>query len=114
MIKDDLIFISHILNSIKSIEEFCFNITSNEEFKNNRLVQSATIRELEIIGEASKNIKVSFKEEYPEVPWKKISGLRDKLIHHYFGLDTNMIWEVIKYDIPKLKEDLTKIQENFI
>ena len=65
--------------------------------------QKASIRSIEVIGEAAKNIPDSFKEKYPEIVWKDIIGTRDKLIHHYFGVDLNAVWKVGKEDIPELK-----------
>lgn len=105
MIKDSLIFITHILDSIYAIETFSKGM-SEEKLKKDRLKQSAIIREIEIIGEAAKNLPDSFKEKYPETEWKKIAGMRDKLIHHYFGVDIKIIWEVVKFDLPILKEQI--------
>ncbi|MEM3374145.1 MAG: HepT-like ribonuclease domain-containing protein, partial [Candidatus Woesearchaeota archaeon] len=69
----------------------------------------AVIRCFEIIGEASKNIDNEFKEKYHNLPWKEMSGLRDKLIHAYFGVDINLLWNTIKNNLPKLKSDLINI-----
>ncbi len=111
MKKDPLIFIEHILESIIAIEEFSKNI-SKKELGSNRLIQSATVKEIEIIGEATKNLSLNFREKYPEVPWNKIAGTRDKLSHHYFGIDIGIIWDVIKEDIPVLKKQIQKIRKD--
>lgn len=109
--KDISIFIEHILESIKNIESFTKGI-SDESFLKNREKQNAVVRELEIIGEAVKNIPNTFKNKYPEIPWKDIAGTRDKIIHHYFGVDLNIVLEIIKKDIPELKEEMQKIKED--
>jgi len=73
------------------------------------LIQSAVIRELEIIGEAAKNVSVETKSKHPDIPWKQMSGLRDKLIHDYFGVDLDAVWETVKRDLPVLKEKLVDL-----
>ena len=110
-IKDDFIFIEHILDSIKAIEEFSRGITE-KELNSNRLKQSAIVREIEIIGEAAKNISEEFKNKHKEVSWKEIIGTRDKLIHHYFGVDLSIVWRIIKTFIPDLKISLEKIHKS--
>ena len=110
--KNDLVFIEHILESIKAIKEFSKGITQNE-LENNRLKQSAIVREIEIIGEAVKNISDSFKNNHKEIEWKDIAGTRDKMIHHYFGVDLEIIFGIIKNDIPDLEEKLIKIKKSF-
>ena len=108
--KDSLVFIDHILESIKDIESFTNNVGKNE-FSQNKLLQNAVIRSIEIIGEATKNIPDPFKERYSDVEWRKIAGTRDKITHHYFGLDLDTIWDTLKEDIPVLKKKILKIKE---
>jgi len=108
MNKDHLIFVKHILENIEDIETFSKGI-SKDEFSKNKLKQKAIIRSLEVIGEAVKNIPDLSRGKYPDVEWKAISGLRDKLIHHYFGVDLNAVWNIINKDIPDLKEKIRKI-----
>jgi len=107
--KDDFIFLEHILESIRNIREFSKGL-SKGEFTKSRLKQSAIIRELEIIGEASKNLSENFKKKHKIIEWKIIAGFRDKLIHHYFGIELERIWNVLKKDLPKLKEEIKKIK----
>ncbi len=107
--KDDSLFIRHILESIDAIEEFSKNI-SKEELILNRMKQSAIVREIEIIGEAAKNISEVFKSQHKEIPWKEIVGTRDKMIHHYFGVDMNVVWYIIKIDLPDLRKNLERIK----
>jgi len=109
--KEDLAFIEHILDSINAIKDFSKNM-SKEELSSNRLKQSAIVREIEIIGEAVKNISESLKNKHPEIEWKEIVGTRDKMIHHYFGVDLNIVWDIIKINLPDLKEKILKIKED--
>lgn len=108
--ENSLIFIQHILDNIKNIEGFSKDLTK-EELSKNKLKQYAIVRAIEIIGEAAKNLSVSFKEKYPGISWKEIIGTRDRVIHHYFGVDLDIIWEIIKNDLPNLKKKLKAIPE---
>lgn len=83
-----------------------------EEFMKNEILKRACSRSLEIIGEATKNLSIDFKKKYKEVEWKKISGLRDKIIHYYFGVNWDILWDVIKNRLPKLKEQIDDILTN--
>jgi uncharacterized protein with HEPN domain len=73
----------------------------------------AVSRALEIIGEATKNIPASVKNRYPQIPWKKMAGMRDKVIHEYFGVDLKRVWSTVKKDIPDLKPLFEKILNDF-
>jgi len=106
--KEPLVFINHINDEIDKILESVKGITK-EKFIENSLLRDASVRRIEIIGEAVKNIPVSFRKKHPSIEWQGISGIRDKLIHHYFGVDYNIVWGVIEKDIPKLKEEIDKI-----
>jgi uncharacterized protein with HEPN domain len=106
----DDVYLHHILDSISQIEKFTEGINKNE-FKNNELVQSAVIRQIEIIGEASKKLSDKFKNNYPNIPWTDITGMRDKLIHGYFGVDIDIVWLTIQKDIPKLRDLIKKLIE---
>jgi len=107
--KYDLVFIEHILDSINAIEEFSRGVTKEEIIKN-RLKQSAIIREIEVIGEAAKNVSKSLKSKWKKVEWSNIAGTRDKMIHHYFGVDLNIVWNIVRNDLPRLKEQMRKIK----
>ena len=110
MKRDMRVYLQDIWESILAVEEYTQGLTK-EEFLNNRQVQDAVIRRLEIIGEAVKYISGDFKSKYPEIAWAKIAGLRDVLIHQYFGVNLKRIWEVVKTDLPLLKKDLIVIIE---
>jgi uncharacterized protein with HEPN domain len=80
-----------------------------EEFMQNEVLKRACSRSIEIIGEATKNLSADFKRKYKDIEWKKISGLRDKIIHYYFGVNWDIVWDVIKNRLPDLKEQVEKI-----
>jgi len=109
MKRDIRLFIEDISNSIKNIEDFSKNL-DKEKFCKNNLRQSAIIRQLEIIGEAVKNIPNSLREKYPKIDWKDIAGFRDVLSHAYFGVSMDRVWKIIENDLPKLKKEIKKIK----
>ncbi len=110
MKRDIGLFIEDILKSIRNIQEFT-NELNKEKFLKNKLKQSAVIRELEIIGEAVKNIPISFREKNSEIPWIKIAGTRDIIIHGYFSVDLDAVWNILKKDLPTLKKQIEKIKK---
>lgn len=110
MKKDPKIFLQHILESISEIEKDIKDVPENKFLKSIQ-IQDAVIRRLEIIGEAAKNIPGDLKKQYALVPWKKISGSRDVLIHDYFEVDIESVWDTITKDIPKLKKEIKKLTE---
>jgi uncharacterized protein with HEPN domain len=108
--RDMRLYIQDILESIEAIEEYVQS-TTEEQFYRNRQVQDAVLRRLEIIGEAVKNLDEDFRNRYPEIPWKKVAGLRDVLIHEYFGVSLKRVWRVIKIDLVDLKLQISRIWE---
>lgn len=109
MKRDINLFIQDILESIKDIESFSKGLTK-EKFISDKLKQNAIIRSLEVIGEATKNIPNSFREKYPDIPWKKITGFRDILSHAYFGVSMERVWNIIEKDLSILKKEIEKIK----
>lgn len=112
MKKDPKIFLKHIQESIEKIERHTKEM-SEGEFKDDIKTQDAIIRRVEIIGEAVKNLPSEFKRKHSKIEWREIAGMRDKLIHEYFGVNLDMVWEVIRKDIPKLKEQILGLLEKF-
>jgi len=111
MKKDPKIFIEHILESIERIEDYTKEITK-DQFVNSGKTQDAVIRRIEVIGEAVKNIPDEIKEKYSGVPWRRITGMRDILIHEYFGVDLELTWKVVKEDVVDLKKKISKVKED--
>lgn len=89
--------------AIEAIEAFTQGMT-REEFMTDLKTIYATRKAIEIIGEAAKKIPASFKEEHQEIPWKEIAGMRDVLVHEYFGVDLGEVWKTVQHDIPQLKK----------
>jgi uncharacterized protein with HEPN domain len=104
--KDETVYIKHILDAISRIERYLAGI-SCDQFNEDTLIQDGVIRQLEIIGEASKRLSDDTKASYEDVPWKDIAGMRDKLIHNYLGTDIKAVWDTAKDDIPNLKGKLS-------
>jgi len=109
--KNNLIYIKHIRDAIYKIESFLEGVSKNEFIEEDSLTQSAVIRQLEIIGEASKKVEENFKEKHPEIPWRDMSDTRNKVIHDYFQVDYELIWDIYEKDLPKLKREIEKTIE---
>ena len=105
---DDEIYLQNIKEAIKKINSYV-NKLDFEGFKKKLIVQDAVIRQFEIIGEAAKRLSEEFKNNNANIPWKYIIGMRNKLIHNYFGVDIDTVWETIVKDIPNLKKEIYKI-----
>ncbi|HCP08521.1 MAG TPA: hypothetical protein DIT25_01850 [Candidatus Moranbacteria bacterium] len=103
--KDPKIFLRHVLESIDRIENDLTGL-SEVKFSKSLTIQDAVVRRLEIISEAVRNLPDPFRKKYPEIAWKKIAGMRDVLIHEYFGVDMELVWKIAKNDIPKLKKQI--------
>lgn len=108
MKKDISIYLGHILESINFIDEYLRGCNC-DDFLNSWEKKDAITRRLEIIGEAVKNIPQNIRDHYPNIPWKKISNTRNKLIHEYFGVDYDLTWGIILRELPKLKKQIERI-----
>lgn len=98
-------FLKHIIDEIEYLLRNSETI-NYEEFVSNETLKRSFVRALEIIGEAIKNLPADFRSKYPQVRWKEITGLRDILIHHYFGVDYKAVWDIVKNKIPTLKQQI--------
>jgi uncharacterized protein with HEPN domain len=106
--RDYKLYVKDILDAMEAIETFVEGMEL-EQFMSDDMVSSAVIRKFEIIGEASKHVPDSIRERYPTIPWKEMSGMRDKLIHFYMGVKYELVWHTIKDVIPQIKPTLRKI-----
>ncbi len=108
MQRDDRVYLRHVLDAIARIEQYTDSV-DERAFRELFLVQDGVIRQLEIIGEAVKQLSLAFRKQYPQVPWQDIAGTRDSLIHHYFGVSLDKVWLMVERDIPVLKKQVTEI-----
>lgn len=102
------LYIKDILDAINKIEEYTKDL-SYKNFTKNKIVIDAVIRNFEIIGEASKNIPAEVKSAHKDIPWKEMAGMRDKMIHEYFGVDLGIVWKTVKESLPQLAPFLKNI-----
>lgn len=103
MKESDLVYIKHAIEAIDKIEKYLGDF-SYEEFSKNDMLIDAVVRELEIIGEAAHNFSEEFKNQYPNIPFRDITDMRNFLIHEYFGVNTKIVWETCQTDLPGLKK----------
>ena len=112
MKKDDTVYLRHIRDAIMTVEEY-LNGIDEAEFYATQLLQDGVIRQTEIIGEAIRHVSKDLRKSYPEIPWQDIAGMRDKLIHDYFGVDLEKVWLTAQEDLPILKTQISKILSDF-
>lgn len=105
-------YFEDIITAIEKIEKYTACM-SKEDLAGNELVQDAVVRNLEVIGEAVKKIPDDVRSSYKDIPWKKIAGLRDILIHEYFGVNMNIVWDVIENKLQPLKAAATELYEAY-
>ncbi|GHB56532.1 HepT-like ribonuclease domain-containing protein [Persicitalea jodogahamensis] len=108
MEKNAAIYLEHMLDCINKIQQYTAGF-DEETFLASSLVQDAVIRNFEIIGEATKHLNSDFRAKYPAIEWKKIAGMRDKLIHDYIGVDLWAVWAVVEEVLPELEIQISEI-----
>jgi uncharacterized protein with HEPN domain len=108
MQRDDSVYLKHIRDAIGKIQVYTRGV-SESAFRSNTLIQDAVIRQIEIIGEATKRLSDRTRMLNPGVPWQDIAGMRNKLVHDYFGVDIEKVWLTVQIDIPALKKQISKL-----
>lgn len=111
MSRGNLIYLQHILDAITRAEQYVHGLDASAFFEHT-LVQDGVIRQIEIIGEAAKQLTNDLREQYPHIPWKDITGMRDKLIHHYFSVDIEAVWLTVTVDLPVFKAEVGTILQD--
>jgi uncharacterized protein with HEPN domain len=105
--RNDRTYLAHIQEAIESIEDYLEGV-SYEEFVSSKMMIDAVVRELEIIGEASNNLSNEFRRQHTDVLWRRMKDMRNFLIHEYFGVNTKVVWDTCKNDLPQLKSFIEK------
>lgn len=105
--KDDRVYLQHIRDALDDIATYAS--AGREAFFAERMRQDATIRKLQVIGQAVKSLSDTSKSQHPDIPWKQVAGLRDKVIHDYFGIDLEIVWAVVEKDLPALRRAIDRL-----
>lgn len=104
-------YLADILESAREVEMFIVGMNYDKFFRDKKTI-NAVIRSLEVMGEAAKRVPEEIRANYPEIPWKRMAGMRDKLIHEYAGVDLETVWDVATEELPALKPILEKLKDN--
>ncbi len=111
MQRDPLVLLDDMLLAIRKVRSYTMGMTKNELSKDERTLD-AVIRNPEVLGEAAKYLPGDFRDQYRDIEWRKIAGLRDILIHQYFGIDIHIIWDILETKLPSLEKNLQRILED--
>ena len=105
--KDDTVYLRHIADAAQRVREY--TVDGRDAFFADKKTQDAVLRNLEIIGEAVKRLSTELRDAYPDIPWKQIAGMRDILIHHYFGVKLETVWQVVAVDLAPLEQKIASL-----
>jgi uncharacterized protein with HEPN domain len=108
--KDDTVYLKHIGDALDQIETYLLG-KSFEEFMSNKMLQDAVVRQLEIVGEATRNVSDNFRRRDRSIPWGQIVGMRNRIAHDYLNVDMEIVWDIVSQDLPLLKTRITKLLE---
>ena len=107
--RDPLVLLEDIMLAVQKIARYTSQMDHNE-FLNHELVIDGVARNLEIIGEAARQLPEEFRRAHAQIPWPQIAGLRNRIVHDYFGLDLELIWEIVQHDLPELEKQVRALQ----
>lgn len=106
--KSDLLYLNHIINACKQIRVYLKNVNWNK-FESEKLIQDGVMKQLEIIGEAARHVSDDTRKIYSEISWFEITGMRDRLIHDYVGVNLDIVWKTATEDVPKLEKQVNEL-----
>src|SRR5207302_9046254 len=109
---NDSVYLQHILDAIAKVEAYLRGV-DEPAFSKNPLIQDGVIRQIEIIGEAAKYLSLKSMSKHPRIPWQDIAGMRDKLVHDYFGVDIETVWLTAVDDLPIFKAEVERVLAEF-
>lgn len=108
MHRDDRVFVRHMIDAIGKAVGLTEGKT-RDDLQENEMLALSLVRLLEIIGEAASNVSEGFRKEHPDIPWRNMVGIRNRLIHGYFDVDLDIVWDTVRKDLPPLLKDLEKL-----